>query len=135
MTEVVDAFAAWARSRPDVLAVAVVGSVARGTAATDSDVDILVVSESPESYEDGGWVDGAPCRERAYVRRWGPLTEHRLIVDGSPEVDFGVVPREWATERPVDPGTRRVVADGMVPLHDPHGILEDLMAEVAGPVI
>ena len=38
----------------------------------------------------------------------------------------------WATPAPVDTGTRRVVGDGLRPLHDPRGLLAGLHAAVRG---
>ncbi len=129
--EIVASFVRWARERPDVTAVALVGSQARREARPDSDVDVLLLSSDPGAYEDSdAWIASAPCRERAYVRRWGRSTEHRLLLEAGPEVELGVVGPEWATERPVDAGTRRVVSGGMVPLYDPCGALAGLVREL-----
>jgi predicted nucleotidyltransferase len=52
-----DQFAAWAATRPDIEAVVIVGSWARGNARPDSDVDLVVIAAQPESYQrDLGWV-------------------------------------------------------------------------------
>lgn len=132
-SEIVEELTRWACKRPDVIAVALVGSHARGEPGPDSDVDVLLISANPAAYEESdAWIAGTPCRERAYVRRWGRLTEHRLLMDDGPEVELGVVGAEWATDRPVDPGTHRVVSDGMVVLHDPEGILGALSRAVVG---
>jgi Nucleotidyltransferase domain len=73
--ELLERATAWARRRPDIRGLALVGSWARGSARTDSDVDLVVL-----------------------------------------------------TTDPVDPGTRRVVTDGMRILHDPDGRLAALAA-------
>jgi hypothetical protein len=37
----------------------------------------------------------------------------------------------WASVTPLDPGTRRVVTDGLVPLHDPGSLLATVVAACA----
>jgi hypothetical protein len=83
---------AWAVTRADLRAVALVGSHAR------------VIR----------------------TQQWGRLTERRLITAEGLELDVGVVTPDWAATDPVDEGTRRVVADGMVALYDPDGLLAAL---------
>ncbi len=39
----------------------------------------------------------------------------------------------WAGTEPVDPGTRRVVTDGVRVLHDPEQLLADLVRACSGP--
>jgi len=45
-----DTFAGWAKTRGDILGVAVVGSYARGTTSPTSDLDLLVLTTSPVDY-------------------------------------------------------------------------------------
>ncbi len=118
----------WAAARPDVVAVALVGSWARGAARPDSDVDLVVLTRDRDGYLgwpgcDAGWAD-------LRTRWWGPLLERRFRLPGGLEVEIGFAPGSWAAE-PVDPGTARVVTDGLVVLHDPSGLLERLVGQVA----
>jgi predicted nucleotidyltransferase len=111
---------AWARQRPDVHGVALVGSWARDAAREDSDVDLVVLTDDPDRYvtaEDWSVELGATGIVRTLS--WGPLTERRLLLDDGLELEFGVVPPTWAATDPLDPGTRQVVTDGMRILHDP----------------
>jgi hypothetical protein len=48
-----------------------------------------------------------------------------LLEDGL-EVEVGIAEPVWAATDPVDPGTRRVVTDGLRILHDPDGRLAAL---------
>ena len=120
----------WAAPRPDVRAVALAGSRARGTPRPDSDVDLVVLVHDPQAYL--GWP--AQELEEAAVdlrtRWWGPLLERRFRLPSGLEVELGFAPPSWAAV-PVDAGTRRVVADGLVVLHDPSGLLGRLVREVA----
>ena len=121
----------WATPRPDVRGVALAGSRARGTARPDSDVDLVVLVDDPRAYL--GWP--AEELEEAAVdlrtRWWGPVLERRFRLPSGLRVELGFAPPSWAAV-PVDAGTRRVVADGFVVLHDPSGLLGRLVREVAG---
>jgi predicted nucleotidyltransferase len=127
-----DRFCSWAAARPDVAAVGLAGSEARGEARAGSDVDLVVLTDEPESYLPAAWArdalpDGA---EDLGARRWGVLLERRFVLPGGVEVDVGLAPPRWAAV-PVDPGTARVVGDGFVVLLDPSGLLAGLVETVA----
>lgn len=133
MVAVCAAVVTWARSVPDVVAVGLAGSWARGAGTDRSDVDLVVLTETPGRFRtEDDWVVEAVSRPATVVRTrtWGPLTERRLRLDDGLEVDLGFASPQWAAE-PVDDGTARVVRDGFRVLHDPHGVLTRLVA-VAG---
>lgn len=121
--------AAWAAARPDVVAVGLAGSWARGAARADSDVDLVLLTDVPERWiRADDWIPAAVGQDVMPVRTqaWGVLTERRVRLASGLEVELGIVPREWATE-PVDDGTARVVRDGFRVLHDPVGVLSRLL--------
>ncbi|MFH8337138.1 nucleotidyltransferase family protein [Streptomyces sp. AM6-12] len=126
----------WAPTREDITGLLLVGSYARGTARCGSDVDIVLLTTDPAPYLTGAadpsgkrtdWTAeltlGAPVRTRA----WGPITERRHTLAPGLEVEFGIGTPRWARTDPVDPGTRRVVADGALPLYDPSRVLAELV--------
>jgi predicted nucleotidyltransferase len=120
---------AWARRRTDVRALALVGSWARGAPTRQSDVDVVLLTDSPARYtQSDAWLaelgDARPVRTLA----WGAVTERRFALPGGLEVELGVAAPSWAAVEPLDPGTRRVVSDGMRILHDPDGLLARLAA-------
>ena len=124
-----EAVVAFAEGRDDVRAVALVGSRARGAARPDSDVDIVLLSTDPDKYVDGcDWIEALPGAALLDTRHWGVLTERRLVLPSGTEVDFGVAHPSWASTRPLDSGTARVVRDGLVALHDPDGVLAEVIA-------
>lgn len=126
-----EAAAGWARSHPDVRAVALVGSYARGRPAPGSDVDLVVLVDDPARFAPGAaWVPEALGRPARPVRtaRWGPVLERRVVLESGLEVEFGFAPVSWAAVDPVDPGTAAVVAGGLRPVHDPDGHLARLLA-------
>jgi aminoglycoside 6-adenylyltransferase len=123
------ALLAFAEARDDVRAVALVGSRARGAAQPGSDVDVVVLSTDPDKYVEGcDWIEALPGATLLDTRHWGVLTERRLVLASGTQVDFGVVHPSWASTRPLDAGTAQVVRDGLVALHDPDGVLAEVIA-------
>lgn len=122
----------WAPSRPDIVAVGVVGSWARGIRRSDSDVDIVVLTTEKQAYlETDDWIEASLGEPLPVVRRaeWGVLTERRLQTPSGFEVEMGFVAPSWAATDPVDPGTATVVGGGgLLPIYDPDGILKALAA-------
>jgi uncharacterized protein len=117
-----DRAVAWARRRPDVRGVALVGSWARGAARPDSDVDLVVLTDDPGRYvQRADWTAELGSTRIVRTQAWGPLTERRLLLDNGLELEVGVVLPNWAATDPVDPENCRVVTDGMRILYDPEG--------------
>ncbi|MDX6590016.1 MAG: uncharacterized protein QOI84_1290 [Solirubrobacterales bacterium] len=125
--------AAWAKQRPDVRALALVGSQASGTPRADSDVDVVLLTDSPARYiEHDDWLASVGGARFVNTAEWGPLTERRFALRSGLEVELGIGAPAWASLRPVDAGTRRVVSDGMRVLYDPEGLLAALAAACDG---
>jgi len=120
--------AQWARTQPDIRALLLVGSWARDAARPDSDVDLVVLTTTPECYSpDRAWTRelGAVAINR--VQQWGAIAERRIVLPSGLEVEVGIGPLSWAQIDPVDAGTRRVITDGCRILHDPDGQLQRLL--------
>jgi predicted nucleotidyltransferase len=121
--------AGWARRRPDVRALALVGSRARGEARPGSDVDLVLLTDSPPSYTEAeDWLAEMGGARLVKTIERGVLVERRLALPSGLEVDLAVGTPAWASLDPLDGGTRRVVAGGMRALHDPDGLLAALAA-------
>lgn len=117
---------AWAETRRDVLGVALVGSHARQAARPGSDVDLVIVCESPSAYlENAAWIGAFGRPLRTDREDWGRVTSVRVRYAGGLEVEFGIADAAWA-EAPLDEGTRRVVKDGCIVLFDRGGVLAGL---------
>ncbi len=110
------------------MAVALVGSWARGEALAGSDVDLVLLTHEPAAYlEDDGWIEQlAPGARLVRAASWGAIDERRLLLPSGVEVEVGLGRPSWADTDPVDPGTRRVVRDGLRPVFDPAGMLTAL---------
>ena len=115
---------------PGVVAIAVVGSWARGAARADSDLDLVVLTEQPSvALCTSDWI--AVFGDEVDVG-CAPLTSEpsRNAGSGCPTglvIEVGIAEPSWAATDPLDAGTERVVRDGVVPLHDPHGLLNALL--------
>ncbi|MFF8972554.1 nucleotidyltransferase domain-containing protein [Streptomyces sp. NPDC014995] len=132
MREVEDRVTRWAAGRRDVVGVLLVGSWARGTARADSDVDLVVLTTEASRYAaDDAWLREPALGEVIRVQAWGPITEWRHVTASGLEVELNIGSPDWARTEPVDAGTRRVVSDGARILHDPAGVLAELVRACA----
>src|SRR5688572_8123937 len=112
-------FTRWAQQRPGITAVALVGSFARGTARPDSDVDLVVIADDPTSYlADTEWARAFGSVERMKREDWGAVQSLRVFYASGLEVEFGLASLQWASTRPVDEESARVMRDGAVILVD-----------------
>ena len=123
----------WARRQPDVRAAALVGSWACGTPRRKSDIDFLFLSARPKarrtsahwaaSLSSRGFDSSLRCR---VFRRYGIAWSLHARLTAGRNFEFTFAPRSWASLHPLDPGTERVVKDGMLVLHDPTRALSRL---------
>ena len=119
----------WARRQSDVRAVALVGSWARDEASEDSDIDVVLLTTMPDRYiEAEEWLHAIDGTRILKTERWGAATERRLVLGNGLEVEVDISTPEWASVAPVDPGTARVVLDGMRAIYDPDALLKSLHA-------
>jgi predicted nucleotidyltransferase len=122
---------AWAQSLDEIAALALVGSYARHQARPGSDIDlILICHDTGDFLDDVFWVTHFGKVKSQKIEDWGIVTSIRVFYSDGKEVEFGVAPLKWA-DLPVDPGTHRVVTDGMMILDDKRGILKRLVEAVS----
>ncbi len=127
----IDAIEGWARSRPDIVGVAVVGSWARGAAMMASDLDVVLLTTDPAVYlASMGWWDFLGAADLVATEKWGVLDERRIALQSGLEIEFGITEPSWARIDPPDPGTQRVARDGMDVVFDREGLLQRLVEAV-----
>lgn len=128
-----DEIKAWAATRPDLEAILLVGSHARGTATGSSDIDLVLLVQSPEQYvQDIEWARAFGLMKRWQVEDWGAVTSLRSWYEGGPEVEFGFATRDWAAA-PLDEGTRQVLAAGFRVVYDRAGTLGAFLNALVRP--
>jgi predicted nucleotidyltransferase len=121
----------WAEIRPNILGIALVGSYTRDKARVDSDVHLLFLASTPEELIDKPeWVKEFGNVKSIKVEDWGLVTSLRVFYQDDLEVENGITTLEWA-RKPLDEGTRQVIADGMRILMDKSGLLEQALKEVS----
>ncbi len=126
-SELIAAIPQWAQRRADLRGLALVGSYATGNPTPTSDVDLVILTDAPETYAgDQQWVCELGVPRGTAIERWGKLTTVRVFFQDGPEVEFGFAKTEWCAV-PVDPGTRRVVSGGIHVLHDPEHLFANLL--------
>ena len=139
LRQAVDPVLAWAGQRPDLLAVALVGSWARGEARADSDIDLVLLANAPATLRsDSGW----PHEIRWASTGLQPLTwsdvdygaawSRHLQLSPDVEIELTFADPGWANTMPVDSGTLAVIADGFQILLDKMGALARLQASLQG---
>lgn len=118
----------WAEARPDVVAVGMAGSWARGDARMDSDVDLVILTHEPRGYVEGEtWIQTFGGLRIVRTQAWGPMTERRFVLSSGLEVEAGIVPPSWAVTDPVDPELPPIIRDGFRILYDPEERLARLL--------
>ncbi len=116
----------WAEQQPDITGVLLVGSYARGTARPDSDVDLMVLTTSPQRYlDDFAFAGRFGTVSRWAIEDWGKVTSVRVWYVDALEVEYGITDPDWAAQ-PLDAGTRRVISDGMRVVFDRDGSLNQV---------
>jgi predicted nucleotidyltransferase len=129
ITEFLAAVASWGAAQPDVTGVALVGSYARGSANSSSDIDLVVLTHCPERYiRHMDWAKAFGHVRQQQTEDWGRVTSLRVWYEDGLEVEYGLATPEWATP-PFDAGTRRVIEDGMLVLFDRDGLLRALAGD------
>ena len=85
------AFVAWASAGPDVQAIALVGSYARGAARDDSDIDLVILTDHPQKYlESTEWTEQFSTIEKHQIEDYGKLTSLRVWSQDGYEVEYGI---------------------------------------------
>jgi aminoglycoside 6-adenylyltransferase len=127
------AVADWARERPDVRAMLVIGSQVRSDLPADrwSDVDIALFADDPaELAGDTSWVEsfGEPVLSFLEPTAVGSQIERRVLYEDGQDVDFALFPATGWPELLQSAEALSVVARGYRVPYDELGIEEDLAA-------
>src|SRR5580765_2734340 len=90
-------FKRWAATETGIHAVALIGSHARNTATSESDVDLIVIISPPNIYlEHRQWTALFGNVLRDQLEKYERCTSLRVWYDEGFEVEFGFVDESWA---------------------------------------
>ncbi len=111
----------WVQDRDDVAGLAVVGSYAYDRPRMASDVDLVLLTTTPDNYlHNLAWAEPIDHRARLIRKaQWGPMSERRIRLTSGLQVELGITTPDWVA-LPLDLGTANVLRDGHRILHDPH---------------
>jgi len=132
------AVANWAIERDDICAMAMLGSWVRGNPRSDSDLDLLLLSELAPNYQPcRTWLTEIDFQKAGFWVRsnesavYGVVWSHdvHLLPAADLELTFGKC--SWASTEPVDSGTRVVVEDAFRIIFDKDGILAKLVDAIS----
>ena len=137
---ILETVANWAETRSEILALALVGSYARGEAKPDSDIDLMVITSNTEFFrQNHDWMHEINWESINYKiltfndAQYGVVWSRHIYLSSlnnefnniKVEVSFGLP--TWASVNPIDSGTFAVVSRGCKIVYDPQGILTKLM--------
>jgi predicted nucleotidyltransferase len=118
----------WASAQTDIVALALVRSYARGNAKPTSDVDLVILTTSPQRYlQDTDWAATFGPIAKKVIEDWGKVTSLRVWYKSGDEVEFGITTPEWVAH-PMDEGTRSVISEGIRILFDRHDYLANAIS-------
>jgi ribosomal protein S18 acetylase RimI-like enzyme len=132
------AVTAWAQRCDDIRGIALVGSRARDTARSDSDIDLVLLVADPRTFfSDDTWLRAIDWSSRPVHyqdAQYGACTSRHVRLENTLKVEFGFVRSSWANCAPIDRGTKQVISDGCRVLYDPDKALTNLLAHCFGSV-
>ena len=102
-----------------------VGSYARDESRPDSDLDLVIITTTPELYIENAFI--AEFGEILKVEKedWGVATSLRTWYKDFLVVEFGLTSPNWIAQ-PLDPGTYNALIAGYQVLMDKHGYFNSL---------
>lgn len=116
----------WAESNKEILSVILVGSYARGTQINESDVDLCIVTTNKsEMLKTQAFIEQFGKISKTQTEYYGACTSVRVWYKDGKEIEFGIVEPSWI-EKPLDEGTRKVLADGYKVIIDKYHIFNGL---------
>jgi len=123
-------FTHWAQEQRTCRALAIAGSWANDRARPTSDLDLLILTNDLSRWTTrAGWLSelvrhlGFSCSD-TILEAHGVARSWRAWAGREVELELTFAELHWADVSPVDPGTRRVVSDGIRSLADKDGLLQ-----------
>lgn len=116
----------WAEKTPYIEAVLLVGSMAKGRAKKNSDIDLVIISTKKDyMVKNQDFIKNFGKLRKKQTEYYGACTSIRSFYKDKKEVEFGLVAPSWI-KKPLDQGTREVLRDGYRVIFDKKGYFKDL---------
>ena len=120
-------FSEWASDNPNIDSILLVGSYAREQAKDDSDVDLVILCNNPNSLINNlEWIEQFGEIISFQKEDWGAVQSIRAYYKNLKEIEFGITSIDWA-KIPIDSGTREVIANGAKIILDKNQLLKNLL--------
>jgi hypothetical protein len=120
----------WSESQSNIIAIALVGSYARGDAAELSDVDLVIITSSPEAMiNNPAWIENFGRPKKINFEDWGEVQSIRAHYLNGLEVEFGITGLNWLAQ-PIDEGTMSVIREGIQVVFERDGYLSAKLDEI-----
>ena len=126
----------FAKSNNQVLAIALCGSRARGTARPDSDIDLSILVKDKLRFKETDWIENFEFEnindKLDYFKDevYGQVWSRHVILESKIEIEFSFANKSWANIENLDDGTKKVVSGGFRIMYDPEQIFHKLVDKV-----
>lgn len=119
----IEDFMRWAMKRKDIRAAALVGSYAREELDKDADVDLVIITETPQKYmTDTDWIRVFGKAITKKVEEYEKITSLRIWYESGLEIEFGFTTREWIQTLTKEE-LKQIKADGLRVLFEKEKLL------------
>jgi predicted nucleotidyltransferase len=130
--KLIDEIVQWAQAYDDICGVLLVGSYAQNKTTFNSDIDIMLFVSNVEFWTNTqDWLAIFGKIKSVKFEDWGVVKTLRTFYEEDHEVEFNITTPTWASIDPIEANTFRVISDGSKILHDPRGILANLVSAVS----
>ncbi|WP_164506819.1 aminoglycoside 6-adenylyltransferase [Lapidilactobacillus bayanensis] len=110
----------WGQHDEDIDSLIVVGSYARGTQKPESDLDlVLITNNKAKFFQQNDFVNQFGKATKVQTEFYGVVTSIRATYEDASEIEFSIADATWI-EKPLNPGTKRVLQGGFKVLVDKH---------------
>ncbi|MGB3694665.1 MAG: nucleotidyltransferase domain-containing protein [Spirulinaceae cyanobacterium] len=127
----------WASMDVNIIALALVGSYAKGDFRFDSDIDLMFLTPDPLIFKNSQtWIKEIDWQYLDLtIKAWedinyGVVWSRHIYFTNQTEIEFSFGFLSWASINPLEIGTFRVVNNGCRILYDPKCLLQNLLHEV-----